>query len=83
MRARNAEVKKLIMPAHSSYARVSPDQDAIDEYIKQHGVKEAVNTGKVFSFNGRGNRSKGHAKAIHIQADQSANDQVWKSHVAQ
>lgn len=50
MRARNAGIKKLIIPAHSSYARVSPDQDAIDEYIKQHGVKEAVNTGKVFSL---------------------------------
>ena len=51
MRARNAEVKKLIMPAHSSYARVSPDQAAIDEYIEKHGVRQAVNTGKVFGFN--------------------------------
>lgn len=83
MRARNAGIKKLIIPAHSSYARVSPDQDAIDEYIKQHGVKEAVNTGKVFSFNGRGNRSKGHAKAIHVRANQGTNAQVRKSHVAQ
>ncbi|WP_201570788.1 hypothetical protein [Psychrobacter nivimaris] len=58
MRARNAGIKKLIIPAHSSYARVSPDQDAIDEYVQQHGVREAVNTGKVFIFNGRGNRTK-------------------------
>lgn len=73
MRARNAGIKKLIIPAHSSYARVSPDQDAIDEYIKQHGVKEAVNTGKVFGFNNRHKRSVGHAKAIHVRADQGAN----------
>lgn len=73
MRQRNAGIKKLIIPAHSSYARVSKDQSAIDEYIAQHGVKEAVNTGKVFSFNGRSNRSVGHAKAIHVRADQNAN----------
>lgn len=52
MRARNAEVKKLIMPAHSSYARVSSDQAAIDKYLKEHGAKKAVNTGKVMKFNG-------------------------------
>ena len=51
MRARNAEIKKLIIPAHSSYARVSPDQDAINEYLKKHGARQAVNTGKVFGFN--------------------------------
>lgn len=62
MRARNAQIKKLIMPAHSSYARVSKDQAAIDEYLEKHGAKQAVNTGKVFSFNGRGKSSVGHAK---------------------
>ena len=51
MRQRNAEIKKLILPEHSSYARVSPDQAAIDEYIEKYGVRQAVNTGKVFSFN--------------------------------
>lgn len=51
MRARNAEVKKLIMPAHSSYARVSPDQAEIDKYLKRYGARQAVNSGKVFSFN--------------------------------
>lgn len=51
MRARNAGVKKLIMPAHSSYARVSKDQAAIDEYIEKYGVRQAVNSGKVFGFN--------------------------------
>ena len=49
--AKNAGIKKLIMPEHSTYARVSKDQDAIEEYIKQHGVRQAVNSGKVFSFN--------------------------------
>ena len=76
MRTRNAGIKKLRIPAHSSYARVSPDQDAIEEYIKQHGVREAVNTGKVFTFNGRGNRSVGHAKKIQVRADQGANAQA-------
>lgn len=52
MRARKAEVKKLIMPAHSSYARVSPDQEAIDKYLKEHGARQAVNTGKIMKFNG-------------------------------
>lgn len=52
MRAKNAEVKKLIMPAHSSYARVSPDQAAIDKFLKEHGARQAVNTGKVMKFNG-------------------------------
>lgn len=52
MRARNAGIKKLIMPAHSSYARVSSDQAAIDKYLKEHGAKQAVNTGKVMKFNG-------------------------------
>ena len=52
MRARNAEVKKLIMPAHSSYARVSADQAAIDKYLKEHGARQAVNTGKIMKFNG-------------------------------
>ena len=51
MGARNAEVKKLIMPAHSSYARVSKDQAEIDEYLKKYGARQAVNSGKVFSFN--------------------------------
>jgi len=62
MIAKNAEVKKLIMPAHSSYARKSEDQEAIDKHIKEHGVKEAVNTGKVFSFNGRAKGSVGNGK---------------------
>lgn len=53
----------------STYARVSPDQAAIDEFYKQHGAKEAENTGKVFSFNNRGKRSVGHAKKIHVRAD--------------
>ena len=52
MRARKAEVKKLIMPAHSSYARVSPDQEAIDKFLKEHGARLAVNTGKIMKFNG-------------------------------
>lgn len=60
MRVKNAGIFKLNMPAHQSYARVSEDQDAIDEYLAKHGAREAKNTGKVFSFNGRGNRSKGH-----------------------
>lgn len=47
----------------STYPRVSPDQAAIDEFYKQHGATQAVNTGKVFSFNGRGNRSVGNGKA--------------------
>ena len=51
MRARNAGIKKLIIPAHSSYARVSKDQAAIDEYIEKYGVRQAVNSGKVFGFN--------------------------------
>ena len=51
MAARNAGIKKLIMPAHSSYARISKDQAAIDEYIEKHGARQAVNSGKVFSFN--------------------------------
>lgn len=60
MRARNAQVLKLKMPAHNSYARQSVDQEAIEAYIAKHGVRQAVNTGKVFSFNGRGKRSVGH-----------------------
>ena len=55
MRARNAHKR-------STYARESKDQAAIDEYYKQHGAKQAVNTGKVYSFNGRGKRSVGNAK---------------------
>ena len=51
MAARNAGIKKLIMPEHSTYARVSKDQAEIDEYLKRYGVRQAVNTGKVFSFN--------------------------------
>ena len=51
MRKRNAEIKKLILPEHSSYARVSKDQAAIDEYIEKYGARQAVNSGKVFSFN--------------------------------
>ena len=62
MRARNAEIKKLIIPAHSSYARVSEDQAAIDKFLKEHGARQAVNTGKVYSFNGRGKRSVGHVR---------------------
>ena len=58
MRARNAEVLKLKMPPHQGYARQSPDQEAIDKHLAEHGAKQAVNTGKVFSFNGRGNRIK-------------------------
>ena len=50
-RVRNAGIKKLIMPEHSTYARVSKDQAEIDEYYKKHGARQAVNTGKVFSFN--------------------------------
>ena len=57
-KARNAGILKLNMPAHSSYPRQSADQDAIEEYIKQHGVKKAVNSGKVFSFNGNSGRKK-------------------------
>ena len=67
----------------STYARVSPDQAAIDEFYKQHGAKEAENTGKVFGFNNRHKRSVGHAKAIHVRADQGANAQAQESHVAQ
>lgn len=66
MKARNAGIKKLIMPAHSTYARVSPDQAAIDEFYEKYGAREAVNTGKTLSFNGRSNRSVGHAKKIHV-----------------
>ena len=62
MRARNAEIKKLIIPAHSSYARQSADQEAIEAYIAKHGVRQAVNTGKVYSFNGRGKRSVGNER---------------------
>lgn len=51
MAARNAEIKKLIMPEHSTYARVSKDQAEIDEYLKKYGARQAVNSGKVFSFN--------------------------------
>ena len=51
MAARNAGVKKLIMPEHSTYARVSKDQAEIDEYLKRYGARQAVNSGKVFSFN--------------------------------
>ena len=51
MAARNAGIKKLIMPEHSTYARVSPDQAEIDEYLKRYGARQAVNSGKVFSFN--------------------------------
>lgn len=63
MRKRNAGIKKLKMPAHNSYARQSADQDAIEEYLAKHGAREAINTGKVFSFNGRENRSKGHEQS--------------------
>lgn len=52
MRARKAGIKKLIMPAHSSYARVSPDQEAIDKFLKEHGARQAVNTGRIMKFNG-------------------------------
>lgn len=51
MAARNAGIKKLIMPEHSTYARVSKDQAGIDEYLKRYGARQAVNSGKVFSFN--------------------------------
>ncbi|MGP5547833.1 hypothetical protein [Psychrobacter alimentarius] len=65
MRQRNAGIKKLRMPAHQSYARVSPNQAEIDEYIAKHGVRQLTkedNTGKVFIFNGRGNRTKRKSK---------------------
>lgn len=65
MRQRNAGIKKLRMPAHQSYARVSPNQAEIDEYIEKHGVRQLTkedNTGKVFIFNGRGNRTKRKSK---------------------
>lgn len=52
MKPRKAGIKKLIIPAHSSYARVSADQAAIDKYLKEHGARQAVNTGKVMKFNG-------------------------------
>lgn len=58
MRAKNAGILKLKMPAHQTYARKSADQDAIDKYYKEHGAKEAVNTGIVFSFNGNSGRKK-------------------------
>jgi len=67
----------------SAYARVSPDQAAIDEFYKQHGAKQAENTGKVVGFNNRHKRSKGHAKAIHVRANQGTNAQEQESHVAQ
>ena len=51
MAARNAGIKKLIMPEHSTYARVSKDQVEIDKYLKRYGARQAVNSGKVFSFN--------------------------------
>lgn len=51
MAARNAGIKKLIMPEHSTYARASKDQAEIDEYLKRYGARQAVNSGKVFSFN--------------------------------
>lgn len=51
MAARNAGIKKLIMPEHSTYARVSKDQAEIDEHLKKYGARQAVNSGKVFSFN--------------------------------
>jgi len=51
MAARNAGIKKLIMPEHSTYARVSKDQAEIDEYLRRYGARQAVNSGKVFSFN--------------------------------
>lgn len=51
MSAAKAGIKKLIMPSHSSYSRQSADQEAIEAYIAKHGVREAKNTGKVFSFN--------------------------------
>lgn len=60
MRPRNAQVLKLKMPFHNSYARKSADQEAIDEYLREHGARQAVNTGKVYSFNGRGKRSVDH-----------------------
>lgn len=52
MKPRKAGIKKLIMPAHSSYAQVSADQAAIDKYLKEHGARQAVNTGKIMKFNG-------------------------------
>ena len=51
MAARNAGIKKLIMPEYSTYARVSKDQAEIDKYLKRYGARQAVNSGKVFSFN--------------------------------
>ena len=40
MAARNAGIKKLIMPEHSTYARVSKDQAEIDEYLKRYGARQ-------------------------------------------
>lgn len=62
MRAKNAGIYKTPLANAQVYAKKSADQDAIEEYIKQHGVKEAKNTGIVFSFNGNSGRKRG-AKA--------------------
>lgn len=35
----------------STYAKVSKDQAEIDKYLKEYGARQAVNSGKVFSFN--------------------------------
>lgn len=54
-RARNAGITKLNMPAMNTYQRKSPDQDAIDEYLKKHGARQLTskdNSGKVTHFNG-------------------------------
>ena len=58
MRARNAGIYKTPLANTQAYARVSKDQAAIDEYIAQHGARQAVNSGKVFSFNGNSGRKK-------------------------
>ena len=59
--AKNAGIKKLIMPEHSTYARVSRDQAEIDEYYRKYGARQAVNSGKVFSFNNVGIEKRGAA----------------------
>lgn len=58
MRAKNAGIYKTPLANAQTYAKQSADQAAIDEYIAQHGTREAVNTGIVFSFNGNSGRKK-------------------------
>lgn len=56
MKARNAGITRINLPPMSSYARVSDDQKAIDEYLEKYGARQltvADNTGKVTHFNGK------------------------------